>query len=56
MKLFLWNLLSRGVANTRSVSLRLLVWHTRAHYWATRKAADANLRTLNRRAMQRGIL
>ncbi len=56
MILFLWHHLSRAVANSRALTLRLLLWHTRLHYWATRRAADANLRTLNRRAMELGKL
>lgn len=56
MQLFLWHHCALCVANTRSFTLRLLLWHTQLHYWVTRKASDANLRTLNRRAMQRGVL
>lgn len=36
--------------------LSTLKWHYRAAYWVTRRATDANLADLNRRAMQHGKL
>lgn len=43
---FFWHHVARLVANTRCVSLWLLLQHTKLHYWVTRRAADANLRIL----------